>query len=168
MYNCTSLLKFPVNPLIMIHSPFADDKLSTQTDKAPDVIILLNKQDFGIREAISTTLGQLMPEIKNKEIIFFLWNSNHILGKNVFQWTKIICANIFTHKCDARHQLNIFLLLEHSGCFFGRSRKSWRWYCTEWQRCRTHRSVRSSCAGNTNGRSYNHSKFLRVRKHTSL
>ena len=55
----------------MIHSPFADDKLSTQTDKAPDVIILLNKQDFGIREAISTTLGQLMPEIKNKEIIFF-------------------------------------------------------------------------------------------------
>ena len=51
----------------MIHSPFADDKLSTQTDKAPDVIILLNKQDFWIREAISTTLSQLMPEIKNKD-----------------------------------------------------------------------------------------------------
>ena len=90
MYNCTSLLKFPVNPLIMIHSPFADDKLSTQTDKAPDVIILLNKQDFGIREAISTTsLGQLMPDIKNREItpeiVFFFCDSNHILGKNVFQ-----------------------------------------------------------------------------------
>ena len=55
----------------MIHSPFADDKLSTQTDKAPDVIILLNEQVFEIGEAISTTLGQLMPEIKNKEIIFF-------------------------------------------------------------------------------------------------
>ena len=91
-----------------------------------------------------------------------------LIGKNVFQWTNIICANVFTHKCDAKHQLKILIYSEHLKLLDGTGNPDTETGQSDVGAGHTV-GAKLLCRKNTDGRSYNHSKFSCVYdKHTSL